>query len=170
MGSSCLGWLGKTFLLENIHNRTHWINPNNLQQGRQRCCRERNNLTKVRWGCDRFHVGRQSQSFNPSELTGNPLKCFIRSAGRVRRRVLRLVCERNAGKMWSIQCGPQFHSSTHQHSEKGELKGAAVDGRWWKYLGNCESWSAEFPSACKYKYNINTNMNTNIIMNMITKA
>ena len=30
MGSSCLGWLGKAFLLETIHNRTHWINPNNL--------------------------------------------------------------------------------------------------------------------------------------------
>ena len=30
MGSSCLGWLGKVFLLETIHNRTHWINPNNL--------------------------------------------------------------------------------------------------------------------------------------------
>ena len=29
MGSSCLGWLGKAFLLETIHNRTHWINPNN---------------------------------------------------------------------------------------------------------------------------------------------
>ena len=30
MGSSCLGWLGKAFLPETIHNRTHWINPNNL--------------------------------------------------------------------------------------------------------------------------------------------
>ena len=97
MGSSCLGWLGKTFLLENIHNRTHWINPNNL---------DANKVVKAAAG--RETISQRSgedvigpmlvDNHNPSELTGNPLKCFIRSAGRVRR-VLRLVCERNAGKM-----------------------------------------------------------------------